>query len=255
VELECASGDADSPAHKSAARELTERVQVDRAAAVDSAYLVYASERGYEAAMKTVETAALPVPDALVAISGSELYQRGYRSPDPLWDQMLRKEWDPKPSTWVINKFFPNDLAESDTKEEEYELVFDLKKEASSSAVELRDQVQEKLAELGIKARVSLRGGSEGSLAIMPASGDIGKVVSFCAKMLKIEDPGSTCVFGRAGFVDSCIGSREDAVGVVAACDSLPESLQTAKEDGRVFVSQLKGIPALLDGVMHHAVF
>jgi hypothetical protein len=254
VELECASGDADSPAHGPAARELTERIEVDRSTAVESAYLVYASERGYEASMKTVETAALPAPDALVAICGSELYQRGYRSPDPLWDQMLRRDWDPKPAKWVVGKFFADDLTEDKSTAEEYELVFNVKEDASAPAVELRDKVHSKLGEMGIKARVSLRGGSEGSLAIMPASGDIGKVVAFCAKMLKIDSPGSTCVFGHAGFVDSCVGSSETALGVVAAGDSLPATLQPASQNGRIYVSQHKGVPALLDGVMHHAV-
>lgn len=246
----------------SSVKEFDERVKVERNAGGDTAYIVYSSSFGFQEAMKESESRGLPNPDAFVAVSGSEVYQSGYHSPDPFWEQSVRKQWDPKPTRWVVAKFFSDHLAERSAKEdEEYEITLRIKQGSSMSAIALRDAVAEKLKDMGVQGRVSLRGGSssKSSIVILPAAASVSKAIQFCAEMLKISGEGSVFVFGGPMLVESCISSSSDTVGVVteaavSAAESNPGSLKLAVENDRVLVSKEEGVSALLDGIVHFAM-
>lgn len=238
-------------------------------------YLLYSTEDAYHDALKRVAECSLPEGDAIAAVGG--LYQRGYATPDPYWGRKMWKAWDPKPTRWIISNFFHDSLVERNSEsaatdadgsqsgtgasEEQFEMVFDVLEgggDSSSGAPErlaLRNAVAEKLVEMGVAGCVGMKGGSAagGSIVVRPASADVAEVADFCKMMLKVEGAGSVCAFGRENFVHSFVGSRPDAVGVVVGKGD--GEMSDVAGDERVFVSDKVGVAALLEGVIHHAIF
>lgn len=226
-------------------RSFSERVEVDRNASKDVTFVLYTSKSGYEASMQSIKDCELIEPDALSAMDGSELYQRRYFTPDPHWEKNIRKEWEPKPIIWVVRQFFGKDLEFEETNEE-FELKFRCKE-----GVDRRDtceNISKKMEEMGIKVRVS-EGLESNFIVIIPAGGSASGVVAFCQMMLGIKED-STYIFGDDKLVDDCVRGK----GNIGLCGS--NSAERWKDfGGRVYVSKELGAGALLDGVMHHAVF
>lgn len=227
-------------------QRFSERVEVDRTAAKETAYIVYASELGHEAAMSAIKGAELVLPDALVAVDGSELYQRQYRTPDPYWEKIVGRGWDPKPMRWIVTEYFGDCVAETGIEfDEKFEISVKCK-DAEEDLSALAARIVAKMAENGFDVRVKSRGND--GLVIVPASGCVKEAVAFCQMMMNIPQQ-STFVYGKPSFVRQCLESNESQ-GIV----DLDEGGVDLGED-RVFASSHKGADALLDGVLHFAVF
>lgn len=226
-------------------KSFSERVEVDRSSAKEKTFVLYNSISGYGASMQSVKDANLVEPDALSALDGSELYQRQYRTPDPYWAKTVRRDWDPKPIKWTMKQFF-GDVITASPCEEDLELLYvvnsgiDRPRECSLA--------EEKLKQMGLKARV-LEGEDGRTIVVKPAAGSAAEVVAFCQMMLGIEESG-TFVFGGDDLVGKCVRGKGN-FGFCGAGSS--ESWDVL--EGRVYVSKDVGMGALLDGVLHHAVF
>eukprot|EP00177_Eucheuma_denticulatum_P000852 GFKZ01001540.1.p1 GENE.GFKZ01001540.1~~GFKZ01001540.1.p1 ORF type:complete len:282 (-),score=45.16 GFKZ01001540.1:327-1172(-) len=219
-------------------RAFSQRVEVDRRNSKDGTYVVYCGEDSYGSMIKRVEESGLVEANALVAWGGSELYQQGYRTPDPYWAKTVGRDWDPKPVRWVVENFFGADVLFSGS-EAEYELEFKRKK-GSKCEEGLCQKIENKLKEMGVTGRVVER---EQGVAIMPAAGGMQEIIAFCCMMLRIEEE-SCFVFGRSEFVEHYLGdSRWGICG------------KGGEPGERVFVSDKVGAGALVDGVVRYAVF
>lgn len=243
VELSEVLRESSSPELKT----FSERVSVDRNSAKDTTYLLYSSGHGYSRSMEQIKSAGLIEPDALAALNGTELYQWHCRTPDPYWKKMVCKDWNPKPTQWVINEFFGDTLNHAADDSEQYGLVFECK-DRKQDREELCKRIGDKLSEMGIKARVNERGEST-TVIVTPAAGSVVEVVGFCQMMLRIPE-NMTFVFGADKLVASCVFGKEN-YGICAAGS---EKDWSDVED-RVFVAGKRGAEALVDGLMHHAVF
>lgn len=243
VELSEVLRDSSLPELKS----FSERVSVDRNSTTDTTYLLYSSEHGYSRSMEQIKSAGLIEPDALSALDGTELYQRQYRTPDPYWAKMVCKDWDPKPTRWVINQFFGDTVNHAADDSEYYGLVFECR-DRKQDRKEICKLIGNKLSEMGIKARVKERGEST-TVVVTPAAGSVVEVVEFCQMMLRIPE-NMTFVFGADELVASCAFGKGNFGICAAGCERKWSDL-----GGRVFVSGKKGVEALVDGVMHYAVF
>ncbi len=245
VELDEVVKDSDEAVN----REFHERVDVDRKQS-ETTYIVYTSPQGYDEAMKHVSDNAFVAPDALVAVNGSEIFQRHYRVPDPYWEQTIRAGWDPKPIKWIISKFFEHELTERGADyDQEFEIHYECKDSVKDIAV-LANLVTDKLAEMGLKCRV--RSSVNGQyLTVVPAAGSTLESIEFCQKMLRI-DHDSTYVYGSGRFVKSFVEKgRNWGISHV----SFEEELQDEAVSSRVFLSAKSGTAGLLDGIIHFAVF
>lgn len=226
-------------------RHFSERVEVERKSTPDGTYVVFSSRSGYEPSMQSIKDADLAEPDALAALDGSELYQRRYRTPDPYWAKTVRKDWEPKPIKWIVSTFF-GDHAHVVESNEEYELIFRCKDETQRS--ELCGDIGRKLEEMGITARATVA--TDGRhIVIAPAAAGAAEVIAFCQKMLGIEET-NTFVFGSEELVESCVRGK----GNIGICGSASEG-KWESLGARVYVSKANGAEALLDGILHHAVF
>lgn len=193
--------------------------------------------------MDSIRDAGLVEPDALAALDGSELYQRRYRTPDPYWAKKVSKDWDPKPAAWVVQTFFPKELARIEEDDSgEYELGYEVKEGQPN---EVCERVKIKLVEMGVKGRSSLRGER---LVISPAVGNVADVVGFCQMMLRIPQE-STFVFGGENLVRSCVEGKANR----GICGK--DQGDWADDFDQVFVSAKEGADAVVEGVLHHAVF
>lgn len=228
-------------------KNFSERVSVDRSSAQDTTYVLYSSQLGYGPSMERIKSSDLIDPDALSALDGTELYQRRYRTPDPYWAKMVCKDWDPKPTLWVIGQFFEDQVAHAVDDSEEYGLVYECK-DGKQNRGELCEKIGDKLKEMGIRARVSERGESN-SVVVTPAAGSVVDVIGFCQMMLRIPED-MTYVFGSDELVENCVVGKE-SFGI---CAKGSKKDWRGAED-RVFVSEKEGVEALMDGVMHHAIF
>lgn len=228
-------------------KTFSERVSVDRDQAVEKTFVLYSSTFGYSQAMKKMKEVGLIEPDALSALEGTELYQRQYKTPDPYWAKMVCKDWDPKPTKWVIGEYFREEVKHSVDDSEEYGLVFECKKKRQNRA-ELCQKIREKLGEMGIKARVAQRGEST-SVVVTPAAGSVQEVVGFCQMMLRIPE-NMTYVFGGDDIVGKCVAGK----GNIGICGKEVAANMTHTGD-QVFVSEKNGMDALMEGVMYHAIF
>lgn len=222
----------------------SQRVEVDRTASQNTTYLLYTTRFNYKKSMRSIRTANLVEPDALAALDGSELYQRRYRTPDPYWAKKVGSEWDPKPAAWVATTFFPQELVSIDDEDTAggYELAYEVR---GGDVTDVSCRVGNKLAEMGVKARVCLRGDR---IVVAPAAGNVADVVAFCQMMLRIPEE-ATFVFGGEALVKSCV--EEKANWGICGKE------QGAWADGleNVFVSAMEGVDAVVEGVLHHAVF
>lgn len=225
---------------------LSERVMVDRNSSQDTTYLLYMTQANYIQSMEAIRASGLVEPDALAALDGSELYQRQYRTPDPYWAKMVRKDWDAKPAAWVVEKFFAEELepARNDVGgNEEYELMYVPKDDAT--AENISERVQTKLREMGVKARVRERGER---VVVTPAVGSPAEVVGFCQMMLRIPEE-ATYVFGGQRLLSNCVEGRRNW----GICER--EGREWGSGMDRVYVSEKDGVEAIVDGVLHHAIF
>eukprot|EP00178_Gracilaria_changii_P005796 TRINITY_DN197_c0_g1_i1.p2 TRINITY_DN197_c0_g1~~TRINITY_DN197_c0_g1_i1.p2 ORF type:complete len:282 (+),score=54.35 TRINITY_DN197_c0_g1_i1:1451-2296(+) len=223
----------------------SERVTVERNSSQNGAYLLYSSRSGYEPSMKSIHDANLVEPDALAALDGSELYQRLYRTPDPYWASKVRKEWQPKPIQWLVSTFFA-DQVEAVEGDDSVQLVFRCKPGAVRTDV--CQALKSKLTEMGITTRVNVLQ-DDRNIVVAPAAAGASEVIAFCQMMLSIEEK-NTFVFGSDELVGSCVRGK----GNVGLCGGESEDRWEGLGD-RVYVSKKKGAKALLDGVLHHAVF
>lgn len=228
-------------------KTFSERVSVDRDSAKDTTYVVYSSGLGYTRSMEQIEAAGLVEPDALSALDGTELYQRRYRSPDPYWAKMVCKDWDPKPTQWVIGEFFADQVVHAVDDSESFGLVYECK-DGEQDRVELCRRIGGKLNEMGIKARVNERG--EGKrVVVTPAAGSVAELVGFCQMMLRVPEK-MTFVFGGDAMVGKCVEGKE-SFGICG----MGSGRNWSDVEERVFVSRMEGVEALMEGVMHHGVF
>ncbi|KAI0565017.1 Sucrose-6F-phosphate phosphohydrolase [Gracilaria domingensis] len=223
----------------------SERVTVERNATENGTYLLYSSRSGYAPSIKSIQDANLVEPDALAVLDGSELYQRHYRTPDPYWARTVRQHWQPKPIRWIVSTFFAEhiELVEGS---DEFQLVFGCKDGVVRTDV--CAQLATKLTEMGITTRVSVLG-DDRHIAVAPAAAGASEVIAFCQTMLGVEEK-NTFVFGSDELVGSCVRGKAN----VGMC-GVESSDRWEGLGDRVYVSKEKGAKALLDGVLHHAVF
>lgn len=226
-------------------RDFSERVQVDRASSKDQTFVLFCSSSGYDATIRSINDAQLIEPDALTTLSGTELYQRGYRTPDPYWGQRVLSRWTPKPVQWVASKFFSDEVKDT-LAEEDFSIKVILK--GSGPSADFCKRMADKLQDMGISARVILSNDSK-SVLVVPAAGSLSDVVSFCQGMLEIPE-NATFVFGSDDLINACVQGK----GNIGLCPA-GTNQQWEAFDGRVYISKEYGVKALLDGVMHHAVF
>lgn len=221
-----------------------ERVEVERNSSKSPTYLVYSSSSTYPASMQSMAENGLIEPDALVTLSGTELYQKGYRTPDPYWAEQVQSGWTPKPVEWTISKFFKSEVEDVSVEDD---IIVKVQCKGIGPSADFCSRVKTKLTEMGIWARVILD--DEHNVMIMPAVGSPCLVVLFCQSMLGIEES-STFVFGGDDLINDCVQGKSN-VGLCPA-----GSLQRWDAfDGRVYISKDFGMKALMDGVLHHAVF
>lgn len=225
-------------------KSFSERVQVDRSTSKDTTYVLYSSASGYDATSQSIQDADLIQPDAITTLNGTELYQKSYRTPDPYWTQLICSGWTSKPVEWVFANSFKDEVERVASTEEFVVNVWC--KEAPSA--DFCERADTKLKEMGISARVVL-GDQSKLVMVLPAAATASKVVEFCQQMLNVEE-NNTFVFGSDELVKDCVQGK----GTVGLCGAGSEHDWDAF-DGRVFVSSKVGAKALLDGVMHHAIF
>lgn len=226
-------------------RGFTQRVEVDRERSKEQTYVLYSSVSGYEASMKSVRDAGLAEPDALTTLNGTELYQRQYRTPDPYWAQTVCSGWTSRPVEWVVKKFFEEEVKQIDCS---VEFLVKLTCKGDNPSVDFCTRVGKKLKEMGISSRVIL-GESGADVNIVPAAGSAADVIAYCQMMLKIKED-CTFVFGGDDLINACVQGK----GNVGLCTAGSQQGWEAF-DGRVYVSKEFGVKALMDGVLHHAVF
>ncbi|CAN8065811.1 unnamed protein product [Agarophyton chilense] len=183
--------------------QFSERVQVERNSSESGTYLLYSSRSGYAPSVKSIHDARLVEPDALAVLDGTELYQRSYRTPDPLWASNVRKDWAPKPIQWIVATFFGDHLELVETTEE-YQLLFRCKPGVALS--DLCSQLTGKLREMGIASRVNLYDGDR-HITVTPAVSGASELVAFCQTMLGIEQK-NTFVFGNDHLVETCVRGK-----------------------------------------------
>lgn len=235
-------------------RSFSERVRVDRERSKVTTYLLYCSVEGYDETVRMVEKSGIVEGDALVVLEGIQIYQRGYQTPDPYWMKIVGKDWNAKPVQWAMDTFFKEEVRGKGGGGE-YEVVFERrgKKRKGEGEVEgggeregLCEKIRNKLEEMGIRARVRERGKD---VVVMAAAGSVVDAVGFCQTMLRIGEE-NTFVFGSDGLVDRCVRGK----GNMGICGER----SAEKWDGfgdRIFVSQEKGMNALLDGLVYYAIF
>lgn len=227
------------------ARAFSERVEVDRNSAKDQTYVLFSSSSGFDASVQSINDAQLVEPDALATLSGTELYQRGYKTPDPYWGEQVQSGWTPRPVEWVASKFFSDEIKDIDF---EQEYVVKIRCKGSNPSADFCSRMWKKLREMGIPARVVLADSSD-MVHVVPAASSPAGIVAFCQMMLSVPE-NSTFVFGGDDLINACVQGK----GNVGLCPSGTEQRWDAF-DGRVYVSKDSGIKALMDGVLHHAVF
>lgn len=225
-------------------KSFSERVEVDRSSSKDTTFVLFSSQSGYAASMQSIKDASLVEPDALATLDGTELYQRYYKTPDPYWKKTVQQDWQSKPVVWALGQFFKDDVDDIKMDDVSVRAVCN----TESNIGEICSQVRVKLSDMGIIARVCA-GEEPREITLTAAAGSVVDVVSFCQMMLKIKED-ATFVFGSDNFVSSCVRGK----GNVGLCGSRSEE-QWDVLGGRVFVSTEVGVKALLDGVVHHAVF
>lgn len=225
-------------------KAFSERVEVDRNSSKDTTFVLFSSRSGYGASMQSIKDADLVEPDALATLDGTEIYQRYYTTPDPYWEQTVLQNWQPKPVMWVLEQFFSDEV--EDIRREGAWVFGNCK--AGKDIGDVCQRVWVKLEEMGIEARVNA-GEQEGEIIVRGGAGSAAEVVGFCQMMMKIDES-STFVFGRDDFVSSLTRGK----GNKGLCGRDTKETWEVLGD-RVFVSKESGAKALLDGVVHHAVF
>lgn len=225
-------------------KSFSERVNVDRSKSKEKTYVLYSSVSGYNASLQSIQDAELVQPDALVTLNGTELYQQRYRTPDPYWTQIVRSGWTSKPVEWVFNEFFKDEVERVDASDE---FVVNVWCRQAPSA-DFCERAGTKLKEMGVSARV-INGEDNQLVLVLPAAGSASKAVEFCQTMLDIPES-NTYVFGGDLLVTACVQGK----GINGIC-SCATKHQWGSADDRVFVSAHLGAKALLDGVVHHAIF
>lgn len=254
----------------------SERVRVDRERSKVTTYVLYCSVEGYEETMKMVEESGIVEGDALVVLEGTQIYQRGYQTPDPYWMKLIGKDWNAKPVQWAVETFFKEEVKGKEGGGE-YEVVFEKRMkegeeegeregegeeegeeegerrgegegegERERKREELCERIGGKLEEMGIRARVRERGRD---VIVMAAAGSVVEAVEFCQMMLRIGEE-NTFVFGSDGLVESCVRGK----GNMGICGKRSAEKWEGFGD-RIFVSKEKGANALLDGVVYYAIF
>lgn len=242
--------------HGSGERELksfSERVLVDRERSKDTTYVVYCSEEGYEETVRKVEEGRIVDGDALIVLDGTQIYQRGYRTPDPYWTKVVGKDWNAKPIQWAVATFFKEEVKGKEGGGE-YELVFERihgreeeeEGKGKGGGEALCARIGEKLEEMGIQARVRGRGQD---VIVMAAAGSVVEAVEFCQMMLRIGEE-NTFIFGSDELVEKCVRGK----GNMGICGERSEGKWGGFGD-KIFVSKKKGVNALVDGVVHYAIF
>lgn len=222
----------------------TERVHVDRSTSKDKTYVLYTSTSGYDATIQSIQDAQLVHPDALAPLNGTELYQQMHHVPDPYWTKIIRIGWNSKPVEWVFLQFFKDEIQLVDSSDE---FVLNVWCKQPPSA-DFCERAGTKLSKMGISARVVL-GNETNLVVVVPAAQSASSVVEFCQIMLGVDEK-NTFVFGSDQLVADCVRGR----GTIGLCGAGSEQRWDAFE-GRVFVSSDVGAKALLDGVIHHAIF
>lgn len=225
--------------------ELSQRIEVDRSNAQDQTFVLFSSVSGYDASMRSIHDAGLVDPDALTTLSGTELYQRQYRTPDPFWRESVRGGWTPRPVEWAMTQFFAEEVDAVDCEDA---FVVKVGCKGDGPSADFCSRVWTKLKEMGISARVIV-GEELGQVLIVPAAGSAADVIAFCQMMLGVSEDCSF-VFGSDDLLNACVQGK----GNVGLCGAASDQHWDAF-DGRVHISKEVGVKALLDGLMHHAVF
>eukprot|EP00871_Galdieria_phlegrea_P006070 jgi/Galph1/950/GphlegSOOS_G5694.1 len=53
-------------------------------------------------------------PEVIIALGGAQVYQLGFREPDPYWEEQVTKFWDPKPVEWLVETALGSELRKFD---------------------------------------------------------------------------------------------------------------------------------------------
>lgn len=225
----------------------SERIAVDRQTAKAPTYVMYSSNSGYAASMQSIRDGGLIEPNALITLNGTELYQAGYSTPDPYFAKQLGTSWTPKPIEWTVGKFFDDEIDHISIDEEQMAVTIKCKGERPN--IDFCSRVSKRLDEMGIAARVVLDQLSDETVLVVPTAGSPSLVVLFVQMMLGIPES-DTFVFGGDALLNDCVQGKSN----VGLCSASTEQSWEAF-DGRVYVSKENGMKALMDGVIHHAVF
>jgi len=177
-------------------------------------HVMYATRKGYSEAMEWIgwdadappedsgKDAIVPLPDTLVCLSGLQIFQRGYRTPDPYWDSQVMKKFESKPARYVVERFYEKELRPITAPDDDVSLRFarilgaDGEPVLGKSSEVLCAEVEKSLDEMGLVCRVESDDKNQ-EISVMPGSGSLPDAVAFIQGMLRVL-PGRTLVFGRS---------------------------------------------------------
>ncbi|EME32416.1 uncharacterized protein Gasu_05020 [Galdieria sulphuraria] len=140
-------------------------------------------------------------PEVIITFGGAQIFQLGFREPDPSWEEQVMKEWEPKPVQSLIEstlkeakigylecrKIYSSEFPLSSMPKIPLVLQYTLSEDIETGQETLISLLLQKLRENGLKASIR-RGSHERSLDIAPSTVTSIGAFEFICSMLNIDE-------------------------------------------------------------------
>jgi len=173
------------------------------------------------------------------------------RTPDPYYNELSMKQWDPKPMRWVMDKFFQDTLSVIDNEPdpESALMIYDIKDEDLTQDMDaVKVQVMDKLKEMGLICRVVTDPGRK-QVQLVPVNANVPEAVKFVQQMLKVKMSCTILFAEEKSPLFGDLAEKSDNLFVLANSSS-----EDHAPGSRLYKTTKSGMDALVDGVMHHAI-
>lgn len=206
--------------------------------------IVYATGRSLTLYHELATERSLLEPDALITSVGTEIYLKGYTTPDSIWSSKLSHHWN-RTQVAQIATHFTDLIPQPETEQGKFKASYFLTPEAARTVL---PQLQQELQTNGIAAKLIYS--SSQDLDILPQQADKGAAMTFLRQSWQIE-PTRTIACGDSGNDLALFQNRQEC-GIIVG-NAQPELLQWhhATPNPKRYLANAHCAGGILEGLEH----
>jgi len=146
-------------------------------------------------------------PEVLITLGGAQVFQLGFREPDPYWEEQVLKEWEPKPVQALVEttleeanfrclelrKIYSSEFPLSSMPKVPIVLQYKISEANDTDYETLYSMIMEKLRENGLKANIR-RKHRDRAFSVCPSAVKSIGAFEFICSMLNIDKDNSVVI-------------------------------------------------------------